>query len=156
MAGEATKKQGEYGDPNNPGRGQAPEVQQEDPSKQDPNKRNKPDQYNQGGGMPPTEQASGKQGGQGTQTGHEDPRSGSGQHSGQNQPQGGQQQVNQTSQGGNQGGQQGQKSNPQQQQQQQQQGGQRQGQNEGTNRDRENKSNTETDDRGVKQGQQKH
>lgn len=143
MAGEATKKEREYGEPNNPGRGQAPETRQEDPSKQDPNKRNKPDQYNQGGGMPPTEQAGSKQGGQGTQTGHEDPRSGSGQHSGQNQPHGGQQH-------GDQSGQQGQKGN------QQQQGGQHSGQHEGSDRGRDNKSTSETDDRGVKQGQQKH
>ncbi len=132
MAGEATKKEREYGDPNNPGRGQAPEIQQEDPNKHDPNKRNKPDQYNQGGGMPPTEQAAGKQGGQGSQTGHEDPRSGSGQ------------------QQGNQGEQQGQKNNPQHQ------SGQHSGQHEGSDRGRDNKSTSETDDRGVKQGQQKH
>ena len=40
MAGEeATKKEREYGDPNNPGRGQAPEIQQEDPGKQDPDRK---------------------------------------------------------------------------------------------------------------------
>jgi hypothetical protein len=151
MAGEATKKEREHVDPNNPGRGQAPEVQQEDPNKQDPNKRNKPDQYNQGGGLPPTEQSSGKQGGQqsgqgqqggqGKQTGHENPRSGSGQQGGQNQPHGGQQQGNQGNQrsGQNEGSDRGQQRNEGQQ-----------------DRGRDNKTTSETDDRAVKQGQQKH
>ncbi len=75
MAGEGTKKEHEDQDPNqNPERGQQP-GKQHDPTV----KRNKPDQYNenQGGGLPPTEQA-GKQGGQ---TGHEGQKSGSGQQS---------------------------------------------------------------------------
>jgi hypothetical protein len=130
MAGaEATKKEREYGDPNNPGRGQAPEVQNE-VQHNDPNKRNKPDQYNQGqdnqnqgGGLPPTEQATSKQGSQPNtgQTGHEDPRTAPGQQKSQNQPQSGQQQ-------GNQGGQQG-------------------------DRGRDNKTTSETDERTAKQGQ---
>jgi hypothetical protein len=148
--GEGTKKEREYQNPNqNPERGQQP-GKQDDPSW----KRNKPDQYNedQGSGLPPVEQAAGRQG---TQTGHEDPRSGSGQHQGAQQ--GGQ----------HQGGQQGQKGNPQQQQQ----GGKRPGESGSSERgedrgeghkdsaqkwdvqDRDRNKSSETEERGVKQGQ---
>jgi len=136
MAGEGTKKEQEHRDPTqNPEQGHQP-GKQEDPAWT----RNKPDKYdeNQGGGLPPVEQA--------------------GKHGSQNQPQGGQQQ--------NPGGQQGQKSNPEHQggKRPGDTGGSERGNDRGEghqdssqkidvqDRDR-NKGSQEADERGVKQGQ---
>ncbi len=153
MSGAEPKKEREHQGQNpSPERGHQP-GKQEDPAW----KRDKPDQYdeNQGGGRPPVEQAGGKQAGQ---TGHENPKGGSGQHSGQNEPQGGQR--------GNPSGQQSQKGGSEQHSDRRpgNGGASEQGRDRGDGhqdpaqkrdvQDRErNKNASETDERGVKQGQ---